>query len=370
MLYFYFRKYCLVHAKPAILEIEVQDAEMKKCPVFIKMGKSTEEEMCMDIFPKALVPNEEGHYRKLRKGTYIFVYDNPLKASDIKGSYFNDSILVNSIPELNLQPLPFGKQFVPPKVLSRANHFLHAYESCRRDIQGGKTATEAIDLHVTGMFLSVVEEAKQNTTDETDIIEHTFSRVVGPFVEVHEVTANSILLSWVKTNCLESDAVIVTGNEFPDSLNVTYHSNSRPDFVIYNKNNSCAIMVECPSVEGTEKMEIDGEESHAVLYGIAGECKIANQRKTGIESKAKAQLQANLFAVAGVLAQNALQNDTDFDEICVYGVCCFYEDEAGYLIILHLNFWDQASRFFMDNEPHKIDELIAYALKKCNLRNF
>ena len=220
------------------------------------------------------------------------------------------------------------------------------------------------------MIQSVVEEAKQKATDETDIIEHIFARVVGPFVEVHEVTANGILLPWVKMNCLESDAVIVTGNKFLDSLNVAYHSNSKPDFVIYNKNNSCAIMVECPSVEGTERMEIDDEGSYAVLYGIAGECKIANQRKTGIGSKAKAQLQANLFAVAGALAQNALQNDTDFDEICVYGVCCFYEDEAGYLIILHLNFWDQASRFFMDNEPHKIDELIAYALKECNLRNF
>ena len=341
------------------MEIEVQDAEMKKCPAFIKRGESTEEEMCMDIFPKALVPNEEGHYRKLQKGTYIFVYDNPMKASDIKGSYFNDSILVNSIPELNLQPLPFGKKFVPPKALSRANHFLYAYESCRKDIQGGKTATEAIDLHMTGMIQSAVEEAKENTTNEIEIFEHTFSIVVGPIVELQENTANSILLSWVKTNSLESKAVIVTGNEFLDSLNVTYHSNSKPDFVIYNKNNSCAIMVECPSVEGTEKMEIDGEESYA-----------ANQRKTGIESKAKAQLQANLFAVAGVLAQNALQNDTDFDEICVYGVCCFYEDEAGYLIILHLNFRDQVSRFFMDNEPHKIDELIAYALKECNLRNF
>ena len=316
------------------------------------MGKSTKDTMCTDAFPKALVPNEEGYYKRLRKGTYIFVYDHPVCATNARESYFNDSIVVNSISGLDLQPLPFEKQFVVPKVLSRANHFLHAYESGVTDIQGGKTATEAIHLHVTGMFLTVVEEAKEKATDEMEIFDHTFERVVGPFVELHEVVANSILLPWVKRYCLESDAVIVTGNELASSLDVTYHSNSKPDLIVYNKNNSCAIMVDCPSVEGTEMMELDDGESHTVLHGIAGECKVTNEGRSNIESKTRAQLQANLFVVAGALAQNALANNMGFDEIWVYGVCCFYQDETGYLIILHLNFRDQVSHFFRDDKPH------------------
>ena len=117
-------------------------------------------------------------------------------------------------------------------------------------------------------------------------------------------------------------------------------------------------------------MELDDEENRAVRYGIAGECNVTNEGRSDMESKTKAQLQANLFAVAGALAQNALENNMGFDEICVYGDCCFYQDETGYLIILHLNFRDQFSCFFRDDKPHQIDELIAYALKKCNLRNF
>ena len=89
-----------------------------------------------------------------------------------------------------------------------------------------------------------------------------------------------------------------------------------------------------------------------------------------VVSKTKAQLQANLFAVAGALAQNALEKDVDFDEIRVYGFCCFYKDETAYLTILQLNFQHQVSRIFRDDKRHQIDELIAYALKECNLRNF
>ena len=166
--------------------------------------------------------------------------------------------------------------------------------------------------------------------------------------------------------CSESDAVIFKGNAFHGSLDVTYHSNSKPDFIIYNKDNSCAIMVDGPSVEGTMMMELD----EAVLYGIAGECRVTNEGRSDMESKTKTQLQANLFAAAGTLAQNALENNMDFDEICVYRVCCFYQDDNGYLIILHLNFWDQVSRFFRDDKSHKIYELIAYALKKCNICKF
>ena len=194
MLNFYFRKYCLVHAKPSILEIEVQDDEMKQYQSPINMGILTKDVMCTDIFPKALVPNEKGCYKLLQKGTSIFVYDKPVCASSAKESDFNSSMVVKSIPGLDLQPLPFEKQFVVPKVLNRGNHFLHAYESGLRDIQGGKTATEAIHLHVTGMFESELEEAKQKTTTEIEIFKHTFERVVGPFVELCELTTNNILL--------------------------------------------------------------------------------------------------------------------------------------------------------------------------------
>ena len=69
------------------------------------------------------------------------------------------------------------------------------------------------------------QKTKQKTTKEIEIFKHTFERVVGPFVELHELTTNNILLPWVKMICSESDAVVVKGNAFPGSLDVTYHSN-------------------------------------------------------------------------------------------------------------------------------------------------
>ena len=79
---------------------------------------------------------------------------------------------------------------------------------------------------------------------------------------------------------------------------------------------------------------------------IAGECKISNEGKLQVEGKPKAQLQANLFALAGLLAEQAMKSDVVFDEICVYGICCFYQDEKGFLITLRLNFHD---RFLKSN---------------------
>ena len=55
-------------------------------------------------------------------------------------------------------------------------------------------------------------------------------------------------------------------------------------------------MVDSP--EEAEMMEI--EVTYPVLHGIAGECQVSNEGRLKVEGKTKAQLQANLFAVAGV----------------------------------------------------------------------
>ena len=374
MLYFYFRKYCLVYAKPAILEIKVPDREMVMCQSPINMGISTKDVMCTDIFPKALVPDEEGYYKKIKDGAYIFVHKDPVSASSVKGSSFSDSMVI-SVPKLTLEPVPAIREFVPPKVLNCGNLFQQAYEKGIKDIEEKNlTAAEAICRHVSDIFQDKATEiAKLQQMPEKEIFEHTFYKVVGPFVATHELSGNDILLDWVKRQCLQQEAVIVKGNQFPTLLHATLHSNSRPDFAIISKRSNWAIVVNSDSLEEEEEEEMELESPNhppITLYGVAGECKISNEGKLQVEGKPKAQLQANLFALAGLLAEQAMKSDVVFDEICVYGICCFYQDENGYLITLHLNFQNQSSYFVSDDTPHRIDQLIVHALRECKACNF
>ena len=62
-----------------------------------------------------------------------------------------------------------------------------------------------------------------------------------------------------------------------------FHSNSRPDFFLFEKERSCGIVVHRVELEESDH---ESAENEPVLRGIAGECKLScEKKKEGIDSK-------------------------------------------------------------------------------------
>ena len=97
---------------------------------------------------------------------------------------------------------------------------------------------------------------------------------------LHEGSGNDFLLSWIKDQCKQSDKLVFKGDTFPSEEYFSFHSNSKRDFFLYEKERNHAIVVNRVYETDDSMDEETGEdESVMKLIGIAGECKLGNRRE-------------------------------------------------------------------------------------------
>ena len=358
------------------MELPLSTDEHANLPRCITQGISTLDDLYLDILPRHLVPLEPGCYSLVRNGAYIYLYDKPVAAKDAQKRHFTQSL--TSEGKLHVSTLDADRQFIVPKHIHRSDVFFRAKQKALSAIEEEHiSAFEALNRYLIRMVEQHCHEAIAITEPnfpESFVVEMAFKNIFGPFMPLHEVTNNDFLLAWIADQCVESDSLVIKGDKYPTDDNVTFHANSKPDFFLFDREEGWGIVVdgmnESLDKETDDVMDEDTNEDmdeEAVLQGIAGESKMVNVAKYGMDNKTKYQLQANMLAVAGVLAKTALEDDIEFDKIVIYGIGCIYETDKAYLIVLTLDFKWQLSDFCTYGEHKGIGEVVAYALKKCGI---
>ena len=335
--FIFYRKFCLIDIfKPVYLEVAI-------------LKLTSPPEITLNMLPSVLSPiarNEKktrditGKYTRHSNYNYIFHFKTPIAA--------NKAVVEDFIPVehviICLPKIDGVLEFVVPKALLEANKARRSIMTSLANVAlKSGDGQNIVTLHQVGV---AVDDSLKNV------------------VQPNENIINQILQQWL-CEVVDDKTFIITTNEKAGRANVTFHQNSRPDICLMKKESHYGLVVSEMEVDQSHETG-DSEMETETLFGVAGECKFTQN--------AEPQLFANMMAVAGAVAEMAIENRQFFQQIKIYGVLCHYTKDEAYLYSIDLNFQMQTSHIFkyMEsfNEPLScsVGEQIQNALHLCRFR--
>ena len=275
--------------------------------------------------PSVLTPNSNegfrdvrGHYRRVMPGTYVYHFDYRTSASktpmrdfrglEIRKAEVLDVEVPKTFPEF-YPPMDFIPKFVLDKYLLSAKDLIKNMSLIN---------TEAIER-----LLNASSEVIQRST----------------ILKGDAVIRNEFLINWL--NMHYSDFVI-RGTEYLDKSSVTFHQSSKPDFCLFTPKHKRDVI---------SAAAIDSKDEQDELYGLAGECKDS--------AYARPQSIANMVAVAGFLAKDALLQGRKFHKITVYGLECKHSTNEAIAREMTLDFEKNTSLLVEYQQREEIQKQIA-----------